>query len=197
MLFSTFHWSHRVACILRIFDRTVRLIFNWYWSTNDPTHRDNIRSLPDEGLPTPEDSIMWTDPFLGTKRGKVQRGPFANWRASHPLSFMPGMQDLYRDVGVSPFGGLYKEKDVDWVMQQDKYEKLTSCVDPTFELVHGLGHMFVGGYMADSESVVANTMRTVSKHTTVTHALVIHPCNAKACLYFVARQKEVETPSVP
>jgi hypothetical protein len=116
---------------------------------------DPLISLPywdttlDQTLPSPKDSILWTKDFFGNNHGPVTEGPFANWEATHELAFVPGMRHLFRDVGQSPFGGLYKEEDLEFAYGKDKFGDLTACMDPTFELVHGVVHMFVGGYMAD------------------------------------------------
>ncbi|VDM74001.1 unnamed protein product [Strongylus vulgaris] len=38
-------------------------------------------------------------------------------------------------------------KDVEWVLKQKHYSQLTFCHDKTFESMHGLGHVWVGGFM--------------------------------------------------
>ncbi len=105
----------------------------------------------DEGLPEPKDSILWTDAFLGNPEGEVTSGPFHSWVASHELSSIPGMKKLYRSVGSSPYGALLEEADWEFAISRSSYGDLTYCIDPTFELAHGVVHMFVGGYMADSK----------------------------------------------
>ena len=106
-------------------------------------------STLDEALPVPADSVLWTEKFFGNGHDRVTAGPYANWPATHELSFVPGMMQLFRDVGSSPFGGLFKPADVDYATSRTTYQDLTACVDPTFEMAHGIVHMFVGGYMAD------------------------------------------------
>lgn len=121
-------------------------------------------STLDEGLPTPRDAILWTDAFFGGNNGTITSGPFANWVATHELGFVPSMKTLYRDVGTSPFGGLFKESDIEFAMSRERFEDFTACVDPTFELVHGVVHMFVGGYMADSKCRSLSTSTIQDPH---------------------------------
>ena len=106
----------------------------------------------DEGLPDPRDSILWTKEFFGDSQGYVTSGPFKNWEATHELTRVPGIKSLYRSVGGSPYGGLLTEHDWEYAVGRNLYEDLTYCVDPTFELIHGIVHEFVGGYMAESKS---------------------------------------------
>uniref|UniRef100_A0A914VW86 Tyrosinase copper-binding domain-containing protein n=1 Tax=Plectus sambesii TaxID=2011161 RepID=A0A914VW86_9BILA len=135
--FLPFHreWIKQLEVALRQLDPDVAVP---YWD-----------STLDEGLPTPKDAILWTDDFFGGNNGNVISGPFANWVTTHELGFVPNVKTLYRDVGTSPFGGLFKEADIEFAMSREQFEDFTACVDPTFELVHGVVHMFVGGYMAD------------------------------------------------
>ncbi len=76
---------------------------------------DNSISLPywdstlDEGLPNPLDSILWTNEFLGNGNGAVNTGPFANWRTTRPLQSRPGQRILYRELGQSAAGALYRQ----------------------------------------------------------------------------------------
>lgn len=106
-------------------------------------------STLDQGLPEPKDSVIWSADFFGNGDGEVTIGPYANWPSTHELSFVPGMRKLFRGVGDSPYGGQFKLKDLEFAHSRAHYNDLTACVDPTFELVHGLVHMFVGGFMAD------------------------------------------------
>lgn len=102
-------------------------------------------STLDEGLPTPKDSILWTSEFFGNGDNHVTTGPFANWSTTTELpSLNDGKKKLFRDVGGSPFGGLYKPSDLDYVLSRKTFSDLTACVDPTVELTHGVVHMFVG-----------------------------------------------------
>uniref|UniRef100_A0A915JE97 Tyrosinase copper-binding domain-containing protein n=1 Tax=Romanomermis culicivorax TaxID=13658 RepID=A0A915JE97_ROMCU len=39
--------------------------------------------------------------------------------------------------------------DVNYALTRNKFDELTHCIDPTFELVHGFVHTFVGGFMFD------------------------------------------------
>lgn len=104
------HYRYEIA--LRKEDPTLALP---YWDTT-----------LDEGLPTPRDSIIWTPDFLGTREGPVIEGPFANWTATQELSLVPGMHQLFRSVGTSPFGGLYKSSDIDFILGKEKYDDLTA-----------------------------------------------------------------------
>lgn len=122
-------------------------------------------STLDEGLPDPRDSILWTDAFLGNGDGYVESGPFRRWNTTKKIQ---DEQRLFRTVGRAPFGGLYRNDDVAAILNKTKFEQLTACVDPFFELVymqtctktfllyffkrfqlHGTVHMWVGGYMLD------------------------------------------------
>lgn len=38
-------------------------------------------------------------------------------------------------------------KDIEWVLGRQNFSQLTFCVDKTFEAMHGMPHMWVGGYM--------------------------------------------------
>lgn len=80
----------------------------------------------DEGLPAPKDSILWTADFLGNGNNVVTQGPFANWTTTTELSNVPGMKTLFRGVGDSPFGGQYKDTDIEYAVSRDDYDSLTA-----------------------------------------------------------------------
>lgn len=103
---------------------------------------------------------------MGNGAGLVTSGPFANWAAATPLPEIENVTMLYRCVaagslyaalalrclffrstGSSLLGDLMQQRDVDWLFSRSNYSQLTACVDPTFELTHGLPHVWVGGYM--------------------------------------------------
>src|SRR5262245_9946870 len=117
------HFRYEIA--LRQVDEDIGLA---YWD-----------STLDQSLPSPKDSIMWSPIFVGNGDGLVKSGPFANWKTTTQLAGANGVvNNLYRQVGQSVFGGLYMESDIDFALSRAKYKDLTACVDPTFELTHGL-----------------------------------------------------------
>uniref|UniRef100_A0A0M3IBJ1 Tyrosinase_Cu-bd domain-containing protein n=2 Tax=Ascaris TaxID=6251 RepID=A0A0M3IBJ1_ASCLU len=121
---------------------------------------DPTLSLPywdstlDSRLPVPKDSVMWTDGLMGTSdaNGSVIGGAFADFVTfqNHP--------HITRKVGVQ--GMPFRESDIDYVMAQDKIEKVLAFTAPrqgcqfkaeydALEYTHGNVHIFVGGDMFD------------------------------------------------
>ncbi|CAD5220536.1 unnamed protein product [Bursaphelenchus okinawaensis] len=105
-------------------------------------------STLDEGLPDPSDSILWTEELLGNGNGYVKTGPFQDWDTNvlMPLSPVP-VKKLYRSTGGRPQDRLLSPNDVDWITSRKNYSDLTFCHDKTFESMHGLSHVWVGGFM--------------------------------------------------
>ncbi|KAK6747928.1 hypothetical protein RB195_000872 [Necator americanus] len=105
-------------------------------------------STLDQGLPEPSDSVMWSDELLGNGNGYVKTGPFKNWDTNvlMPLSQIP-VKQLYRSTGGREQDRLMTPKDIDWVISRNNYSQLTFCHDKTFESMHGLSHVWVGGFM--------------------------------------------------
>ena len=118
----------RVEALLRASGSTVGLP---YWNTQ-----------LDQGLPTPEDSIIWSDDFFGDGNGVVSSGPFANWSVSHGF---PGMIDPmcenYLCRYVTEFGQLpgnetlIEPEDISTIMQLANYSELTYCENDFLENV--------------------------------------------------------------
>lgn len=115
---------------------------------------DNKVTLPywdstlDHGLPNPSDSIIWTEKFFGNGNGYVKTGPFKDWTTNvfMPLSDLK-IKKLYRYTGGKDNDRLLSPNDVDWILNRDHYSNLTFCHDRTFESMHGLSHVWVGGFM--------------------------------------------------
>ncbi|KAK0398547.1 hypothetical protein QR680_002641 [Steinernema hermaphroditum] len=105
-------------------------------------------STLDNGLPDPSDSVMWTDELLGNGNGYVKTGPFKNWDTNvfMPLSPVP-VKKLYRTAGSRQQDRLLTERDLQWIESRSNYSELTFCHDKTFESMHGLSHVWVGGFM--------------------------------------------------
>uniref|UniRef100_A0A7E4W5S9 Tyrosinase_Cu-bd domain-containing protein n=1 Tax=Panagrellus redivivus TaxID=6233 RepID=A0A7E4W5S9_PANRE len=105
-------------------------------------------STLDNGLPDPSDSILWTDNLMGNGNGFVKTGPFRDWDTNvlMPLSPVP-VKKLYRYTGGRSTDRLLSQSDVDWVTSRKNYSDLTFCHDKTFESMHGLSHVWVGGFM--------------------------------------------------
>uniref|UniRef100_A0A158P6C4 Tyrosinase_Cu-bd domain-containing protein n=1 Tax=Angiostrongylus cantonensis TaxID=6313 RepID=A0A158P6C4_ANGCA len=100
------------------------------------------------GLPDPSDSVMWSDELLGNGNGYVKTGPFQNWDTNvlMPLSRIP-VKKLYRSTGGREQDRLMSPSDVEWITSRKNYSQLTFCHDKTFESMHGLSHVWVGGFM--------------------------------------------------
>ncbi|KAI1715111.1 common central domain of tyrosinase domain-containing protein [Ditylenchus destructor] len=105
-------------------------------------------STLDHGLPEPSDSVMWTEALMGNGNGYVKTGPFHDWDTNvlMPLSPVP-VKKLYRSTGGRPQDRLLSPKDVDWIINRQNFSELTFCHDKTFESMHGLSHVWVGGFM--------------------------------------------------
>uniref|UniRef100_A0A0K0FIL8 Tyrosinase_Cu-bd domain-containing protein n=1 Tax=Strongyloides venezuelensis TaxID=75913 RepID=A0A0K0FIL8_STRVS len=105
-------------------------------------------STLDHGLPEPSDSIIWSDKFFGNGNGYVRTGPFKDWTTNvfMPLSNVK-IKKLYRYTGGKGNERLLSPDDVDWILKRDHYSNLTFCHDRTFESMHGLSHVWVGGFM--------------------------------------------------
>uniref|UniRef100_A0A1I7ZB55 Tyrosinase_Cu-bd domain-containing protein n=1 Tax=Steinernema glaseri TaxID=37863 RepID=A0A1I7ZB55_9BILA len=118
-------------------------------------------STLDHGLPDPSDSTLWTDELLGNGNGYVKTGPFKDWDTNvfMPLSPVP-VKKLYRyerrrnrsicllrAAGSRPQDRLLTERDINWIESRTNYSELTFCHDKTFESMHGLSHVWVGGFM--------------------------------------------------
>uniref|UniRef100_A0A0N5BLW3 Tyrosinase_Cu-bd domain-containing protein n=1 Tax=Strongyloides papillosus TaxID=174720 RepID=A0A0N5BLW3_STREA len=105
-------------------------------------------STLDHGLPEPSDSIIWSDKFFGNGNGYVKTGPFKDWTTNvfMPLSNVK-IKKLYRYTGGKGNDRLLSPDDVDWILRRDHYSNLTFCHDRTFESMHGLSHVWVGGFM--------------------------------------------------
>ncbi|VDO69564.1 unnamed protein product [Haemonchus placei] len=105
-------------------------------------------STLDQGLPEPSDSVMWSDELLGNGNGYVKTGPFKNWDTNvlMPLSQIP-VKKLYRSTGGREQDRLLTPRDIEWITSRKNYSQLTFCHDKTFESMHGLSHVWVGGFM--------------------------------------------------
>ncbi|KAF8371221.1 tyr-6 [Pristionchus pacificus] len=105
-------------------------------------------STLDQGLPRPADSVLWSDELLGNGNGYVKTGPFKDWETNvlMPLSEVP-VKRLYRSTGGRPNDRLLSPRDIEWIESRGNYSDLTFCHDKTFESMHGLSHVWVGGFM--------------------------------------------------
>ncbi|CAD6191215.1 unnamed protein product [Caenorhabditis auriculariae] len=105
-------------------------------------------STLDQGLPEESDSVLWTDELMGNGNGYVKTGPFKDWSTNvfMPLSQVP-VKRLYRSTGGREHDRLMTPRDVDWIVTRKNYSQLTFCHDKTFESMHGLSHVWVGGFM--------------------------------------------------
>uniref|UniRef100_A0A914NV03 Tyrosinase copper-binding domain-containing protein n=1 Tax=Meloidogyne incognita TaxID=6306 RepID=A0A914NV03_MELIC len=105
-------------------------------------------STLDHGLPDPSDSILWSEELMGNGNGFVKNGPFKDWNTNvlMPLSPVP-IQRLYRSTGGRSSDRLMSPKDVEWITTRKNFSQLTFCHDKTFESMHGLSHVWVGGFM--------------------------------------------------
>ncbi|CAI5449374.1 unnamed protein product [Caenorhabditis angaria] len=105
-------------------------------------------STLDQGLPEESDSVLWSDELLGNGNGYVKTGPFADWNTNvfMPLSQIP-VKKLYRSTGGRSQDRLMTPRDVSWVVNRKNFSQLTFCHDKTFESMHGLSHVWVGGFM--------------------------------------------------
>ncbi|KAI6228966.1 hypothetical protein M3Y99_01168300 [Aphelenchoides fujianensis] len=110
-------------------------------------------SAMDSYLPTPADSIIWTDAFMGNPQGSVTSGPFSSWTTieRHPT--------ITRKVGAE--GSVFNESNImDFMAFTDINKALAPTAPragcpfiPTFsaiEYTHGNVHLFVGGDMHET-----------------------------------------------
>uniref|UniRef100_A0A914L6R1 Tyrosinase copper-binding domain-containing protein n=1 Tax=Meloidogyne incognita TaxID=6306 RepID=A0A914L6R1_MELIC len=108
-------------------------------------------STLDGVLPTPKDSIMFSNEFMGTtdNAGNLIRGDFAGWRTLTATNIL-------RHVGAE--GNCFRERDIQWLMKQNKIDLVLGypsprqgCTAPssfdTLEYTHNAIHTFVGGDM--------------------------------------------------
>ncbi|KAH9507490.1 hypothetical protein Btru_051289 [Bulinus truncatus] len=99
-------------------------------------------STLDRQLKDPLQSSLWSPDFLGTPRGPVVDGPFANWR-------LPSGGQLIRNVAVD--GDLLSTGVVNDILSRNSYDKILTS-DPAnviynIEEQHGTVLVFVGGAM--------------------------------------------------
>ncbi|KAH9507513.1 putative tyrosinase-like protein tyr-3, partial [Bulinus truncatus] len=101
-------------------------------------------STLDNQLPNPFLSSLWSPDFLGTPRGPVVDGPFANWR-------LPSGGQLIRNVAVD--GDLMSTDQVDDILSRRSYDDIVSSTstNPRYHIqyIHGAVHVYVGGTMTD------------------------------------------------
>lgn len=86
----------------------------------------------------------------------MTHGPFAGWIATnyHAPPFKEWHNtSLMRTVGKTVFPGSdvgfgqpYRPSDYEFAVTRDDYNGLNHCLNPTFEVDHGLVHSFVGGH---------------------------------------------------
>ncbi|KAH9507499.1 prephenate dehydrogenase (NADP(+)) [Bulinus truncatus] len=100
-------------------------------------------STLDNQLPDPVQSSLWSPDFLGTPRGPVVDGPFANWR-------LPSGGQLIRNVGVD--GDLLTSDIVKNILSRNSYDEVVSFVERmiqyNIEFQYASIHNYVGGTMA-------------------------------------------------
>ncbi|KAH9495729.1 putative tyrosinase-like protein tyr-3 [Bulinus truncatus] len=104
-------------------------------------------STLDNRLANPFLSSLWSAEFLGTPRGRVVSGPFANWR-------LPSGAQLIRNVGVD--GQLISTAQVQSVLARRSYAEIVTSDAPNIpanlEIIHGGPHIFVGGAMSQLDT---------------------------------------------
>uniref|UniRef100_A0A2C9LHZ0 Tyrosinase copper-binding domain-containing protein n=1 Tax=Biomphalaria glabrata TaxID=6526 RepID=A0A2C9LHZ0_BIOGL len=110
-------------------------------------------STLDSMLPNPTLSELWSPEFMGTPRGAVVQGPFANWR-------LPRGESLSRDVDLD--GELMTPTNVRNILSRSRYEEnITSPTTSTrydIEFIHGGPHVFVGGTMSSLDTAAFEPM---------------------------------------
>ncbi|KAH9507500.1 prephenate dehydrogenase (NADP(+)) [Bulinus truncatus] len=101
-------------------------------------------STLDSKLPDPVQSSLWSPDFLGTPRGPVVDGPFANWR-------LPSGGQLMRNVGVSD--DLRITNYVSDILSRNSYDDIMNNTNSLYniEILQGSVHVFVGGVMSQLE----------------------------------------------
>ncbi|KAH9507505.1 hypothetical protein Btru_051308, partial [Bulinus truncatus] len=99
-------------------------------------------STLDNQLFNPYLSSIWSSDYLGTPRGAVLDGPFANWK-------LPSGGQLIRNVAID--GDLLSTDVISDILSRRSYEEIVTSdtVDSQYdiELHHGSVHVFVGGAM--------------------------------------------------
>ncbi|KAL3117198.1 hypothetical protein niasHT_007601 [Heterodera trifolii] len=105
-------------------------------------------STLDHGLPDSADSVFWSEELMGNANGFVKSGPFKDWETNvlMPLSPVP-IKRLYRSAGARSQDRLLSAQDAEWIVSRSNFSELTFCHDKTFESMHGLSHVWVGGFM--------------------------------------------------
>ena len=106
-------------------------------------------STLDSYLPTPADSAIWTEDYLGNNDGPVTSGPFQNW-----VNLPHCATNLRRNAGNG--GRCFQDGDIGFVMSRTMFQDLVSSVDPRFEGNHGQVHVFVGGNMGGTSCAPAD-----------------------------------------
>ena len=106
-------------------------------------------STLDSYLPTPADSAVWSDAYLGNNDGQVTRGPFQNW-----TNLPHCTPNLRRDAGNG--GKCFEDADVSYVMSQAMFQDLVIPYDARFEGNHGQVLAFIGGDMSSASCAPAD-----------------------------------------
>uniref|UniRef100_A0AC35TI99 ShKT domain-containing protein n=1 Tax=Rhabditophanes sp. KR3021 TaxID=114890 RepID=A0AC35TI99_9BILA len=144
----------RYEIALRQIDPTVALP---YWD-----------STLESGLPTPADSIIFSDIFFGETNGAgfVVSGPFKGFTT------MAGAPNIKRAVGAQ--GTVFQQTEYNYIMQQTSIGQILSFTAPkqgcsvqiqwnALEYTHGNVHLFVGGDMFET-STAGNDPGTFMTH---------------------------------
>ncbi|KAL3075479.1 hypothetical protein niasHS_011986 [Heterodera schachtii] len=128
-----------------------------------PENSEPILGLPywdstlDHDLPSPEDSVMFSEYLLGEpdEAGFVTNGLFANWTT------MDGRHSFQRMFGDQDDGEFINDARIDWVMTQDIVESVMAFSLPTqncinyevddrfLEYSHDYVHYFISGDMQE------------------------------------------------
>ncbi|KAI6232600.1 hypothetical protein M3Y99_01006500 [Aphelenchoides fujianensis] len=114
-------------------------------------------SAMDSYLPTPANSIIWTDAFMGNDQGPVTSGPFAGWTSYEKN------RKLTRKVGAD--GAAFNETNIQEFMAFTDFHQVLAPTAPHAELqreIQGCPHMpttrtetfvlFVGGDMHETNT---------------------------------------------
>ena len=101
-------------------------------------------STLDSVLPTPQDSAIWTENYLGGNNGSVTDGPFSAWAVMTGCEFGAG-SSVKRYTGYE--GRCFTQADLNNLMSKDWYLKIVCQTDCSFENAHDEVHMYVGGHM--------------------------------------------------
>uniref|UniRef100_A0A914I0C7 Tyrosinase copper-binding domain-containing protein n=1 Tax=Globodera rostochiensis TaxID=31243 RepID=A0A914I0C7_GLORO len=128
-----------------------------------PENSDPILGLPywdstlDGDLPSPEDSIMFSEQLLGEadEAGFVTNGLFANWTT------MDGRHSFQRMFGDQEDGEFINDARIDWAMTQDNVDRVMAYSLPTqscinyeiderfLEYTHDYVHYLISGDMQE------------------------------------------------